>query len=215
MSQILKVSGKSRAALGTSSARRLREQGLVPCNVYGHKQDPNSIVIDSDAITGLVRSGIRIVDLDVEGKVEKTLLKDVQWDTFSASVMHVDFLRVNVDERVKLEVPLQLRGTAPGVVAGGTLEITHHLVLVECLAIQVPEFIPVRVGALGVGDAVHVRDLVDIPEGVHILIPPETVLVHVVESKATLNIEAPLASEGAEPALVNPPKEKDAAPAKK
>lgn len=184
MSNIVKVSGKSRANVGSADSRRIRTQGLVPCNVYGHKQDSANIVIDSDSVTSLVKSGARVVDLEVDGNVEKALIKDVQWDTFSSYVLHVDFLRVDVNERVRLDVPLQLKGTAPGVVAGGVLEIGHHTVSVECLAVEVPDFIQVRIASLNVGEAIHVSDLQDIPAGVTILTAPETVLVHIVEAKA-------------------------------
>lgn len=195
MSNIVKVSGKSRASVGSAHSRRIRTQGLVPCNVYGHKQDSANIVIDSDAVTGLVKSGARVVDLEVDGNVEKALIKDVQWDTFSTHVLHVDFLRVDVNERVRLDVPLQLKGTAPGVVAGGVLEITHHTVSVECLAVEVPDFIQVRIASLNIGESIHVSDLQEVPPGVTILTPPETVLVHIVEAKG--QAEAPAADAAA------------------
>jgi len=207
MSQIVKISGKSRDSIGSSSARRLRGQGYVPCNVYGHKQDSRSIAVEVDALSGLVRSGARVIDLEVDGQSEKALVKEVQWDTFSVGIVHVDFLRVNVDEKVQLDVPLQLRGTSPGVTAGGVLEIAHHVVHVECLAIQVPDFIPVRIGGLNIGDAVHVKDLQDIPEGVAVLASPDTVLVHVVLAKAAPELEEAASVEGVEPALVSPPKD--------
>ncbi len=194
MSQIVKISGKTRTSVGTASSRRLRLQGLVPCNVFGHKQDSVSISVDGDAIAGLVRSGARIIDLDVDGKEEKALVKDVQWDTFSKSIIHVDFLRVDMNERVRVQVPLQLRGTAPGVLAGGILEITHHTVEVECLAVLVPETIQVRIGALNIGDVVHVRDLQDIPEGITVVTDPDVVLLHVIRPKVA---EEPAAAEGA------------------
>jgi large subunit ribosomal protein L25 len=194
MSQIVKISGKTRTSVGTASSRRLRLEGLVPCNVFGHKQDSVSISVDGDAIAGLVRSGARIIDLDVDGKEEKALVKDVQWDTFSKSIIHVDFLRVDMNERVRVQVPLQLRGTSPGVLAGGILEITHHTVEVECLAVLVPETIQVRIGALNIGDVVHVRDLQDIPEGITVVTDPDVVLLHVIRPKVA---EEPAAAEGA------------------
>jgi large subunit ribosomal protein L25 len=186
-------------------------QGLVPCSVYGHKQESVAVAVESEAISSLIRSGARVVDLDVGGRSEKALVKDVQWDTFSVNVMHVDFLRVDADERVKVEIPLQLKGTAPGVVAGGILEIPHHTVMVDCLAIETPDFLQIRIGNLNIGDAVHVSDLQDIPSGVKILTSPETVLVHVIEPKAAP--EPTSATEaGVQPALVTPPgKEKEEA----
>lgn len=206
MSHIVKVSGQPRGSLGTSAARRLRNTGLVPCNVYGHKQDPAPIVVGDEAITQVVRSGAHVVDLDVAGQAGKALVKDVQWDTFSERVLHVDFLRVDANERVRIEIPLQLKGTAPGVMAGGVLEIPHHTVMVECLAIEVPDFIQVRIGSLGVGDMVHVSDLQDVPPGVNILSAPETVLVHVVVPKVVAEpVLEPAAETGAQPALITPP----------
>ncbi|HWL08152.1 MAG TPA: 50S ribosomal protein L25 [Planctomicrobium sp.] len=191
MSHIVKISGKPRASVGTSQARRLRTQGLVPANVYGHKQDSANIVLESDAITGLIKSGARVVDLDIEGTSEKALLKSVQWDTFSTHVLHVDFLRVDINERVRLDVPIQLRGTAPGVVAGGVLEVPHHTLTIECLAVEVPDNIQVRIASLNLGEFIHVSDLQDVPPGVTVLTPPETVLVHVAQLQVAPEAEAP------------------------
>lgn len=179
MSHIVKVSGKTRTKVGTATTRRIRAQGQVPCNVYGHKQASANIVVDAEAIGGLVKSGARVIDLEVDGNVQKALVKDVQWDTFSTHVLHVDFLRVDVNERVELDVPLQLRGTAPGVVAGGNLEVGHHNIRIECLAVEVPDFIQVRVASLNIGDSLRVSDLQDVPTGVNVLTAPETVLVHI------------------------------------
>ena len=209
MSTTVKISGAARTGLGSAASRRLRTQGLVPANVYGHKQDPVSISMDVDAISSLVKSGARVVELEVGGKVETALVKDVQWDTFSLDVLHVDFVRVDANERVRVEIPLQLRGTAPGVVAGGVLELPHHTVHVECLAVDVPDNIQVKIASLNVGDFLHVSDLTDLPSGVTILNPPETVLVHVVLPKDTP--EPTAAEAGAQPALVTPPGKEEGA----
>lgn len=200
MSTILKISGKTRSVKGSTACRRLRAEGLVPCNVYGHKQEPASIVLEAEPIWDAIRAGSRVVDLEVDGSAEKALIKDIQWDTFSQHLMHVDFLRVDPDERVEVDIPLVLRGTAPGVLAGGVLEIPHHEITVECLAVEIPESIQVRIGSLGMGGAIHVSDLTDVPAGVKVLTPPETVLVHIVQPQA-----APEPAEGeagAEPEVV-------------
>lgn len=212
MSTFAKLPGRLRTGLGTTASRRLRVSGAIPATVYGHKQAPGSLAVDGDALTGLIRAGNRLVDLEVEGKVEQALLKDVQWDTFGVSVLHVDFLRVDRDEKVKIEVPIALRGTAPGALAGGVLEIPHHTVLVECLAVEIPENIQVRIGHLGVGDAIHVSDLVDVPPTVKILSPPEMVLVQIEQPKAAPEPTEVAGEAGAQPALVTPAgKEKDEA----
>jgi large subunit ribosomal protein L25 len=213
MTTIIKVSGKPRMTLGTTACRRLRTQGRVPAVVYGHKQNPAQIVLEGEQIGSIVRSGARVVQLEVDGKTEQALIKDVQWDTFSSHLMHIDFLRVDKDERIKIEIPLQLRGTSPGVVSGGVLEMPHHTVMVECLAVDVPDFIIVRIGSLQIGGAVHVSELTDVPPGVTILTPPDTLLVHVVVPKVAPEPVAEAAAEAAaQPELVTPPgkeKEKD------
>lgn len=207
MAHIDSISGKPRSELGSTACRKLRSQGMIPCNVYGHKQETASIVLTRDAAEGLARSGTLVLDLEVSGKTEKALVKQIQWDTFSNHVMHVDFLRVDANERIKLDVPLQIRGSAPGVVAGGVLEVHHHNVTIECLAVEVPDFLVVKVGSLEIGQAIHVKDLSDVPPGVTLLSPAEQVLVQVVIPKVVDEpvAEAAAAGEGAQPDLVKPP----------
>jgi large subunit ribosomal protein L25 len=101
---------------------------------------------------------------------------------------------------VKVKVPVHLRGTAPGVLAGGVLEQPHHEVTVECLAIEVPNEIVVKIGNMQIGDFVHVRELTELPPGVHVLDSADTVLVHIVQKRDV----AEVAAEGgpAEPELI-------------
>lgn len=211
MSESIRLSVQPRTEVGTRGSRRLRRQGIVPANVYGHKQDPRAIQVPSDAIRGVLHKGARVVDLELEGKVEKALLSEVQWDTFSQHLIHVDFLRVDPNERVRVKVPVHTRGTAPGVLAGGILEMPHHEVTVECLAVQIPNEILVKVGDLQLGQYVHVKDLTEIPPGVTVVDSPETILIHIVQPRA--EAAAPVAAEaaGAEPEVIGrKPKEEGA-----
>jgi large subunit ribosomal protein L25 len=205
MAEIEKIVVQPRSEKGSTACRRLRAQGIVPANVYGHGIDPVPISLGGDTVHRVVRSGTHVVDLELGSDVQKMLLKDVQWDTFSAHVLHVDFQRIDQNERVTVEVPIRLRGTAPGVVAGGVLEQPLHMVEIECLAVEIPDDLEIRVSALQVGDVVHVSDLVNVPVGVTILSPPEAVLVSIIDP-ATLEQpeeeEAAAEEEAAEPALV-------------
>lgn len=202
MATITKLSASRREQTGTAASRRLRGQGLVPGNVYGHGQECIPVSVKAEDVRPIVASGAHVVDLDLEGKTETALIRDVQWDTFSTYIRHVDLLRVDANERVRMTVPVQLKGTAIGVVAGGLLEQPLHSLHIECPAIQIPDFIPIKVAALEIGQAVHVRELADIPEGVRILDAPDAVIVQVVKPGV---VEAP-ASEGeagpAEPELI-------------
>ncbi len=184
----------------------------MPGNIYGHKQEPQAIQVSADAMRGVLHKGARVVDLKIAGKVEKALLSEVQWDTFSQHLIHVDFMRVDPNERVRVKVPVHTRGTAPGVLAGGILEMPHHEVTVECLAVDIPGEIVVKVGDLQIGQFVHVKELTDIPPGVTILDAPDTVLVHIVQARAEA-APAPVEAAPSEPELIGrkPKEEAEAA----
>lgn len=203
MATITKLSASRREKTGTAASRHLRSQGLVPANVYGHGQETVSVTVKAEDVRPIVASGAHIVDLDLEGKSETTLIRDVQWDTFSTYIRHVDLMRVDANERVRLTVPVQLKGTAAGVVAGGILEQPLHALHIECPAIQIPDFIPIKVTSLEIGQSVHVKELTDVPEGVKILDAADAVIVHVVKPGAA---EAAADEEGepgpAEPELI-------------
>jgi large subunit ribosomal protein L25 len=181
MAVITRIPASRRSEQGTTACRRLRQQGFVPANVYGHKQEAIPISLKEDDIRPIIASGAHVVELDLAGKLEQALIREVQWDTYSTYVRHLDFVRVDANERVKVTVPVQLRGTAPGTLAGGILEQPLHALHVECLAIQIPDNIPVRITSLDIGGAVHVKELTDLPEGVKVLDHPEALIVHVVK----------------------------------
>lgn len=184
MSTAVKLSVSKRTEEGTRACRNLRIQGIVPCNVYGHGQDPVPVKVAADKVRPLINAGVKVVDLDVDGKVESVLVRDVQWDTFSNHVYHVDFQRVDATQRVLVEVPIQLRGTAPGVVAGGHVEQPLHSLHVECPALEVPDQIIVKIAALELDQSLHVKDLTDLPAGVVIKNAPDLVVVHIAKPKA-------------------------------
>ncbi|MEZ6055852.1 MAG: 50S ribosomal protein L25 [Planctomycetaceae bacterium] len=193
MSQVNRLEAQTRTAMGKRGSRNLRSEGIVPANLYGHNEDSQALQVCGIAVRATINSGDRLVDLVVDGKTEKALLTDVAWDTFGQHVLHVDFQRVNVNEKVHVAVPVQLKGTAPGVlVGGGILEQPHHEVHIECLATNIPHEFVVRIQDLQLGQFIHVSDLTDIPEGVTILDAPDTILVHIAIPKT---IAEPVATE--------------------
>jgi len=179
MSKEAKLVVEPRAELGSAACRRLRKRGLVPGNVYGHDADALAVVVSSEVLTSVIKSGSRVVDLEVSGKHNKAVIRDVQWDVFGRFIEHFDLLRVDPNERVNISVPIELKGTAPGSLAGGILEQPMHALLIDCLAYQIPDVIQVRVGALNIGQMIHVRDL-ELPEGCHPHAQPDAIVVHVV-----------------------------------
>ncbi len=203
MAESVALVTQPREGRGSQAARRLRRKGIIPAVIYGHKEETLCVALPLEELERAIRHGVRVVDLKTNGKEEKALIRDVQWDHLGKELLHVDFARVALDERIVVSVPLELRGVAPGVNAGGTLDQPIHTLSVECLAVSIPESIRVNVGELQIGSAVHVRDLV-LPEGVKAMTDPDAIVVHV--TTKLVEAEAPVAAaavpEAAEPEVI-------------
>lgn len=202
MATIQKLAAARRSETGTTACRRLRRTGQVPGNVYGHGQEPLPISVSSEIVRPILLSGAHVINLELDGESQTALIREVQWDTFSTFVRHIDLVRVDANERVRLSVPVQLKGTAAGVITGGIVEQPLHALHIECSAIQVPDFISVRISNLEIGQSIHVKELAEIPEGVTVLDSPEALVVHIVKP----GLEEEPAAEGvpgpAEPELI-------------
>ena len=184
-----KLVARKREKLGTAECRRLRRQNVIPGNIYGHRQDPLPIAVAEEDLKAAIASGHHVVDLEMDGSTESAIFREVQWDTFGIKIHHFDLLRVDADERVEVEVTVELKGTAPGVLNGGVAE--HHLrtLTVECPAVQIPDSIQVRISSLDIGQGIHVNDL-ELPEGMVVLDNPEELIVQVIQP-----VEAPAIEE--------------------
>lgn len=194
--------GKPRQETGTRAARRLRRQGRIPAVVYGHGEGTVALSVGKDEIGSALRHGARVLDLDQDGNRQKVLIRDVQYDAIGLEVLHVDLTRVSEDERIRIDVSIELRGIPAGVTAGGVLDHHMHSLQIECPAISVPESIRVAIGELQIGQGVHVRDL-KLPEGVIALSDPDEVIVQVIEPKAVVEEEGAVAAPGAaEPEII-------------
>lgn len=178
MSNETKLVGESRESLGSRASQKLRSQGRVPGSLYGLGKDPVSFSVESEGLRSLVYGGVQVVGLEIEGESELSIFRDVQWDTFSRDIWHVDLLRIDPTKRLSVELSIELRGTSPGVLAGGVLDQSLRVLSIECLSHQIPEHFFVRINALQIGDAIHVSDL-EVPEGATILDDPEALVVRV------------------------------------
>jgi large subunit ribosomal protein L25 len=203
-----KLVAERRTKLGTAENRRLRAKGFVPGNIYGHKQDPVSVTFPGKEAAALVNSTHRVVELELDGKTETAILRETHWDVFRSQLLHVDFMRVDANERVKADVDVVVRGTAAGALAGGIFEQPLHTLHVDCLAVNIPEAIIVKVQALKIGESIHVKEL-EIPAGVTVLNNPDAIVVRVIQPIAVEAAPAAEAGEAAEPEVIK--KEKKAA----
>jgi large subunit ribosomal protein L25 len=200
MAETVVLEAKTRSEHGTRVARRLRKQGLVPAVVYGHKEATVQVTVPGEELLRAIRHGSRIIELKQAEKSETALIREVQWDPFGHDILHVDFARVAANETVTLPVPIIVRGTAPGIAAGGVLVQPVHTLTVECLVFRIPDAIRINVGELQLDQAIHISDL-KLPEGVVVKGDPETIVVQVVPKE--VEPEAALAAgEAAEPEVI-------------
>ena len=191
------VEVKLRKETGTRASRKLRREGLVPAVLYGHGEKCVDLVTTREAVRAAVRHGSRIVEL--KGAVKTgALIRELQWDTFGVEPVHIDFLRVSATDRVKVKVPVDLKGECPGLRAGGVVNLILHEIELECRADAVPEKIHAAVGKLQLGGTIKVHDL-ELPAGAKALVDADDAVV-----TCTVLVEKgeEVATGGAEPELI-------------
>lgn len=184
--KILELKAEKRTTRGSKAVKKLRESGQIPAILYGHKPDNVMLCLNEHDFTRILHSGTRMINLTVDNKKESALIKDVQYDNLLDRVLHVDFSRIDLTERVKLRVPLEVHGEPVGVKEGGVLTHVMKDVEIECLPTAIPEKIKVNISELGVGKAIHVKEL-PVLEGIQYISETELVVasVHqIVEAKA-------------------------------
>ena len=168
------ITAKSRETQGSKGAsRRLRREGLVPAIVYGGHAEPKCIQFEHIPLWLVTQNEwfySSILSLDIDGKVERVLLRDMQRHPYKAQIMHMDFLRVSENEAVRISVPLHFlnQEKSPAGKTAGVL-VMHELteVGISCLPKDLPEFIEIDLAELAVGDIVHLSEI-KLPNGVEI-----------------------------------------------
>jgi large subunit ribosomal protein L25 len=159
---VLPVSPRTKSTKGSLSA--IRKDGQVPAVIYGDKQNPTPIAIEGKTLVRqLERSGFmtRLFDLDIGGKRTRVLPRDVQTDPLTDRPLHVDFLRVSANTRVRVAVPVVFLNAekSPGIKRGGTLNVVHHAIEVMCAPDKIPASFEVSLEGLQINDAVHLSAL--------------------------------------------------------
>lgn len=174
MANVFEFVAENRDLAGTSGARAERRNGNVPAVVYGGEAAPQSIVLDHiEVIKHLEHEAVysHVLDLKIDGKTEKAILKGIQRHPAKPQVLHMDFMRVDETQALKVHVPLHFinEDICLGVKAGGV--VTHSMVDVEisCLPAVLPEYIEVDLAEINIGESVHLSEI-KVPEGVDILV---------------------------------------------
>ena len=182
------LNAHDRPQLGSRACHHLRKKGLIPAVLYGHGEQNASISLPEEELHRALDHGVRVVEIKHGDKSETAQIRDVQWDYLGMQLLHADFVRVSKDEKIQVEIQVDLRGVAPGVEAGGVLDHHMHSIEIECLPLQVPESIVVNINSLQMDQSIHVKDLA-LPEGVKALADPDEVVVLVREPEEEVEEE--------------------------
>ena len=200
MAETLNV--KVRGETGTARMRRLRNTGSIPAILYGHGEANVNLAVIHKELMAAVKHGGKLVSL--KGDVsDSALIRQVQWDTYSKEIIHLDLMRVDANEMVNTTVRLELKGTPAGAAEGGVLQFITHEIEIECPAMAIPDKIVVSVLELKLNAAIHVSE-VKLPEGAKLVTHGEDVVVQCVTPRKDEEEPTPGAegATGVEPELI-------------
>lgn len=202
-----------RERVGKSASRDLRKSGFIPATIYGLNEPAVSISISPKVVARVLASDAgmnSMLHLQREGTDIKrhVIIKDVQRDPVTGRLVHIDFMRVDPTHKVRVHVPIVLKGTPVGVKEGGLLDFVHRTIEVECLPGFIPGHIDVNVEHLHVGDTIRL-DQIKLDAHLTVLGDAHNVLCSVHGKSAEEEAAAPAAEPAAEPAVVDPKGKKE------
>lgn len=181
--EVATLSVEPRSANGTNSVRQLRDTGKIPMVLYGGKTESVSLQADYDSVKRHLAHHLRIYKLNLGGEEVPGYLKQVQWDCLTDEPLHLDFLRIAMDQPLKLEIRIITLGHPAGIAAGGRLIQDAKVLNLSCMPESVPDFIEIKIGQLDVGEKILAKDL-QLPEGVSLDMPEEKVILRVTDPEA-------------------------------
>jgi len=202
-----KVVADPRETFGKGAARKIRAAGKIPAVLYGHGTDPQHLTLPGHQVGLLIRKANAVLDLQIAGKSQIALVKDVQKDPVHQVIEHIDLIVIRRGEKVQVEVPVHLEGESyPGTIA----DLDAKTLSLEVEATRIPENIVVSIEGLEEGSQIHATE-VELPAGATLVSDPETlvVLVHVPQkvdlgeeaaeaaAEEAAEAEAPVAEEAA------------------
>jgi large subunit ribosomal protein L25 len=176
------VKGQKRETVGKKESKKLRAQEIVPAVLYGG-EDPIHFAVPFSELRQLVYTpNVYLIDLEIDGKAYKAMMQDIQWHAVEEQILHIDFLRIQEDKAIKIEVPVKITGFAKGIKSGGKLNTNLRRLKVKALAKDLPDNIEIDITPLGIGQSIKVADI-DIPD-VEFLDKKSNVVVSIVITRA-------------------------------
>ena len=182
--QSITIVGSQRESVGKAASKALRNAGKVPCVLYGGE---NTIHFSADSLAFkklVYTPNVYTATIELGGKSYTAILQDIQFDPVTDQIIHVDFYELHKDKEITVAVPIQIVGTAPGVMAGGTLRIVNRKLKVKALPENLPDFVPVDISWMEMGNRFYITRLEQ--DKYKILHPENTVVCQVRVSRAAL-----------------------------
>ena len=153
------IKGKKRTSLGKKESKKLRAQEIVPAVLYGGDEPIHFAVPFSELRKLVYTPSVYLIDLDIDGQVYKAIMQDVQWHVVDEQILHIDFLSVQDDKPIKIDIPVTVTGLAKGIKMGGKLNKNLRRLKVKALAKDLPDTISIDVTKLEIGQSIKVSEL--------------------------------------------------------
>lgn len=182
------LTGSARADFGKKAAKNIRAEKNVPCVLYGGETHVNFTVAAADLQRLIYTPEVYVVNLTIDGKACKAVVKETQFHPLTEKVLHMDFLEVSEQKPVAVEIPVQLTGLAEGVKAGGKLSLEMRKLRVKGIYTQIPERIVIDVTNVGLGKKIQVADVV--VEGLQVMNAKNAVVAQVKLTRAARGAQA-------------------------
>lgn len=194
------LSAELREKTGSRYARRLRDEGRIPANVYGHGEANSAVHLDAHTFEALIQQSAHLINIEVGGKTEPCLIKDVQWDHLGRHVVHIDLTRVDLKEKVEVEVELEFVGEPKAAAEPGAV-VNHELtsLTVACRADAIPDSIKVYTEELTADVPILVGGLL-MPDGVAPVNDADQIVAAIAYVKQAEETEG--SEDGAEPEVI-------------
>ncbi len=192
----VELQGVVREATGKKNSKQLRREEKVPCVLYGGEKNIHFSVLSKDLRDLVYTPHVYLVDLSLDGKAHKAIVKDLQFHPVTDAILHIDFLEIFEDKAVEISVPVTLNGLAIGVKAGGKLQTLNRKLKVKALPKYLPDTLDVDVTKLALGKSIKVGDVSF--ENIEILNSNNTVIASVKLTRAAKGMAGAEAAEGEE-----------------
>lgn len=192
----LAISVKQRENVGKTSTRALRNQGKVPCVLYGGEKQVAFHAHENDFRKLVYTPDVFIVELDIEGSKVKAIMQDIQFHPVTDKILHIDFLEITDDKAITVSIPVVLNGLAIGVRDGGNLMFRRRKIITRGLTANLPNAIEINIEDVKIGQFIYIKDLN--VEGCEFLAPDSSVVVGVKMSRGAVETDEEEGEEGEE-----------------